>query len=59
MEMLPGKCEEVEANLTSWEYAAGQITAGSCGKRGHSKRQPRMETSIKASAVREKEELAY
>lgn len=57
METLPGKCEEVEANLTSWEYAAGQIT-GSCGKGGHSKRQPRMETSVKASAVREKEELA-
>ena len=42
--MLLEKCEEVKANLTSWEHAAGQITAGSCGEGGGSKRQPRMET---------------
>lgn len=42
--MLLEKGEEMRTNLTSWEYAAGQKTAGSCGKGGDSKRQPRMET---------------
>lgn len=32
MEMLLERCEEVKANFTSWEYAAGQITTGSCGE---------------------------
>jgi len=42
--MLLEKCEEVKTDFTSWECAAGQITAGSCGTGGGSERQPRMET---------------
>lgn len=44
METLLEKCEEVKADLTSWEYAAGQITTGSFGKGAGSERQPRMGT---------------
>lgn len=38
MEIVLEKCGEVRTNLSSWEYAAGQITAGFCGKGGDQER---------------------